>query len=163
MTPMSRECGMTGSSCSQCRDLVHDIQFSKWDEVCPPHEAGLYAIRVAERGSISPAELLAAPFLRLLRSRWKKYEWVCDQVALVTRIEECDIIYVGCAKCLSTRFGDLSWGQHPAAWPVAALLCSGWELEYGWRRNADYRSEENGLKEAYKARHSGNLPALMKR
>jgi hypothetical protein len=45
---------------------------------------------------------------------------------------------------------------------VAGLLLFGWQLEYGWLEDADPLGKEKELKEAYRDRHDGLLPALMK-
>jgi hypothetical protein len=154
---------MNGFACERCGDLVDAFHFVKWneDEDEPPAKGGVYVIRIVGRGR-STSEIVATPFLQELTSRWKKYGWVCNQVRLVENIKDCNIIYIGCSrKNIFSRFDNLSWGQHPASWPVAALLYFGWELECGWMEHADPLTKEKELKKDYKKAH-GDLPALMK-
>jgi hypothetical protein len=126
----------------------------------PPVGGGVYVLRAARRGKPTH-EIKAMPLLQEMPRLWDRYTWYCEQVRLVERIGECDIIYIGKASSLARRYGELAWA-HPALWPVAALLYFGWELEYGWLEDANPLAKEKEIKEVYSHRHNGVLPALVR-
>lgn len=76
----------------------------------------------------------------------------------------CPILYVGCSKSLYRRLHELLWLRHTINHPLWALLHSGWEFDLGYALgDGRHLVEEARIKAAYRARHGGQLPALMAR
>jgi hypothetical protein len=151
-------------------DLFEDFTFADIRTAEPPHEKGVYVIRVRERGT-DPNEILAAlaPHIRTLH--WKMAgDFLKNRIGRIRRIDSrCPIIYIGSAgtgtrsrHTLAGRYQDLA-RRHTARYPVFALLLSGWELDVGWKVTDRPKETEAFLKAEYRQRQKGRLPALVVR
>lgn len=96
-------------------------------------------------------------------------DYLLNRIHRIHDITDCPVIYIGSAgtnvnskHTLSGRYQDLK-KRHTAQYPIWALLYFGWELQYGWKISDTPALIESHLKEEYKERHGGKLPALVSR
>jgi hypothetical protein len=94
-------------------------------------------------------------------------EYLLDRIHRIHNISECLFIYIGSAgtnaiskHTLAGRYQDFK-KRHTVQYPIWALLYFGWELQYGWKMFENPAETESQLKEQYRARHQGKLPALV--
>jgi hypothetical protein len=152
---------MNKPTCELCGDLVANFHFEELANAHPPKKAGVYAIRVVERG-MPPSEIVSAANSFLSNLPWPQLTgWVASQMALVGNIKDCSLIYLGMTakRTIQDRYKELAW-SHPTTFALAALLYFGWKLEYGWTEAADPVGFEKEKKKKYSEMH-GRLPALM--
>jgi hypothetical protein len=164
---------MSDNCCKQDKNLSRALElfsFANLRKAVPPPEKGIYVIRIKKRGEsfINSLEELS-PIL-------KKVDWeivskyVKSRVTRVSRLEKCDIIYIGRAgsikenskNTLKGRYGELA-NRHTIQFPLWLMLYLGWDLEYGWKVCKNPEQEEDDLKLLYKKFHSGKLPALVEK
>ena len=152
-----------------CSNLFPDFVFQDIRCAKPPEEKGVYVIRVATVGRpVDEIKVQVEQIIGVL-------DWpmvgnkVLGRVSRLDRIDQCSTIYIGSAgtrqqsrHTLHGRYKDFA-GRHTAMYPLWALLCFGWELEYGWRIEARPEIAEAHLKAAFKHKHQGKLPALVQR
>ena len=152
-----------------CGNLFSDFKFKDIRMAQPPENKGVYVIRVKKRGS--PIEEV----VRRAKQVIDQLDWTIVSEKMFNRIErlenvkQCPVIYIGSAGTRSSsehtlkgRYKDFG-GRHTAMYPLWALLYFGWELEYGWKEEAQCARLEKSLKKSYKRAHKGKLPALVYR
>lgn len=128
-----------------------------------PKDAGVYAVRVRERGK--PVEwILSRSHALLGKISWRSFEnYVLSRIRRLEKILGCPLIYIGAAPTsLRGRYKDMCGERHTAFYPILALLFAGWKLDFGWFEDEEARKREQLLKEQYLKIH-GALPALVQR
>jgi len=152
-----------------CNDLYLDFTFSDISLARPPNQKGVYCIKVIERG-LSTDKIEVELATHISRLRWGMVqEYLNNRIRRLHNISDCPIIYIGSAgtnptskHTLAGRYQDFKI-RHTIQYPIWALLYFGWELEYGWKVTDDPAGTESNIKEVYKERHNGKLPALVSR
>jgi len=152
-----------------CRDLFEDFTFLEISQSSPPNEKGVYCIRVQKRG-LSTEEIEKYAATQISHLRWGMVQdYLLNRIHRIHNITDCPVIYIGSAgtnttskHTLAGRYQDLK-KRHTAQYPIWALLYFGWELQYGWKISDSPALIESQLKEKYKERHDGKLPALVSR
>jgi hypothetical protein len=157
---------MSEAICPRCAGLVSDFRFFELaaddPPQLPPKEDGVYGIRVVRRGNpvsdvIETVTSLLAPIpWGRLRSS------INGQISRLSAIGNCNLLYLGMGRELYSRWDQLTW-SHPAMIPLIALLCHGWQCEFGWLVCDKPAEMEHELKRIYKLTHHTRLPALMRR
>jgi hypothetical protein len=157
---MREDCGL---------DLFRDFVFQDLTSANPPDRKGVYAIRVRTPG-MPPDEILQRLEPCISRFGWQMAEdYLLGRISRIRNIGECPILYIGSAgtspvsrHTLAGRYRDLT-RRHTAQFPVWALLCFGWKLDFGWKVTENPRDEEAELKARYLNRGQRSLPALVVR
>jgi len=152
-----------------CGELFSKFQFQNLPAAQPPNKKGVYAIRVNRRGKAS-CEIVAQVKQLVDKLGWSQVGgFILRRVRRLERIGECAIIYIGSAgtrqdskNTLSERYKEFS-GRHTAMYPIWALVYFGWKLEFGWIEEENAGRAETEIKEQYKQKHHGRLPALVQR
>ncbi len=152
-----------------CHDLFEGFTFDEISRSKPPNKKGLYCIKIQKQGTpTEEIETILANQISLLR--WVMVqEYLVDRIHRIRNISECPVIYIGSAgtnamskHTLAGRYQDFK-KRHTVQYPIWALLYFGWELHYGWKVAENPAEMESHIKEEYKSRHGGKLPALVSR
>lgn len=152
-----------------CNKLFSDFTFQDLRKAEPPYSKGVYAVRISKRGKSAPE--VASQIKQLIDGlTWPTVgDFILSRITRLERIGQCSIIYIGSAgtrkdshNTLRGRYEEFA-GRHTAMYPLWALAYFGWNLDFGWIVTKDAASAEKGLKNRYKARHGGTLPALVER
>lgn len=128
-----------------------------------PKNAGVYAVRVRERGK--PIEwIISCSHALLGEINWFHFEeYVVSRIRRLRNIGGCPLIYIGAAPTsLRGRYKDMCGERHTAFYPIVALLFAGWKLDFGWFEDGEPAKKERLLKKQYRKVH-GALPALVQR
>lgn len=128
-----------------------------------PKDAGVYAVRVRERGK--PVEWITSRSHALLgKIGWFSLEnYVLSRIRRLENIGDCPVIYIGAAPTsLRGRYKDMCGERHTAFYPIVALLFAGWKLDFGSFEDNEPAKKERLLKEQFRKVH-GTLPALVQR
>ena len=151
-----------------CGELFDKFQFHDLTVAKPPNNKGIYAIRVKRRGKAT-SEILAQVEQLVEKLSWPPVgDFIRSRVSRLEGIGECPIIYIGSAgtrseskNTLLKRYREFSH-RHTAMYPVWALLCFGWELEFGWILEEEQTARvEAEIKKKYKQQHGNKLPAIV--
>jgi len=152
-----------------CQYLFEGFTFDEISRAQPPNKKGVYCIKIQKRGtSTDEIEKNIGSYISNLH--WEMVqEYLLDRVHRIHNISECPIIYIGSAgtnamskHTLAGRYQDFK-KRHTVQYPIWALLYFGWELQYGWKISDNPAETESQLKEQYRTRHNGKLPALVSR
>lgn len=152
-----------------CDKLFSGFTFQDLRIAAPPYSKGVYAIRIRKRGKPPPE--IASQIKALIDGlAWPVVgDFVLGRITRLERIGHCSIIYIGSAgthtgssNTLRGRYEEFA-GRHTAMYPLWALVYFGWELDFGWVEAKDAASDERELKNRYKVKHGGKLPALVER
>ena len=156
-----------GTGC--CGDIFSVFNFKQIRLAKPPKRKGAYVIRIVRRGE--PTDRIVPQCRAIVDGiGWSIVDrYVIRRVNRLNQITDCPLIYIGRAgksedsqNTLWGRYGQLAH-THTVMFPVWALLFFGWELEYGWIEHPNPEDAEESLKERYRSRHDGRLPALVER
>jgi hypothetical protein len=152
-----------------CDGLFAAFTFEDIRLASPPAKKGVYVIRVRQTGA--PVDEV----LRRAAAAAQRLDWplvgnkIASRTARLRRITQCPVIYIGSAGTRKTskhtlkgRYGDFA-GRHTVMFALWALLFWGWKLDYGWIQTDDPGAAEASLKNEYRRRHNGQLPALVAR
>lgn len=152
---------------SCCDNIFHDFVFQNIKNASPPNKKGVYAIRIKNR-AIKPEEIISKTAKHLEKLEWEMVEeYILNRLKRLENITQCPVIYIGSAgtrenskNTLKGRYKEFS-GRHTAMYPIWALLCFGWELEFGWIEKDNPKKFEDEIKQRYKEKHNNRLPALL--
>jgi len=152
-----------------CADLFASYSFEDLRSVEPPNKKGVYIVRVTQAGKD------AKTIVKQVEQEVEKLKWrlvkdyVLSRTDRLNKIAKCPVIYIGSAgtrkkskNTLQGRYKELA-SRHTAMLPIWALIYSGWKLDYGWKEEEDPLKAESLLKQEYKKKHEGRLPALVDR
>jgi hypothetical protein len=152
-----------------CQDLFEGFTFDEISRSRPPARKGVYCIRIRKRGT--PTEEIEAILAdRIPGLRWGMVQdYLLDRIHRIHNIADCPVIYLGSAgtnansrHTLAGRYQDFK-KRHTVQYPLWALLYFGWDLDYGWMIADNPAEVESRLKQLYRDRHGGKLPALVSR
>jgi hypothetical protein len=155
---------------SCCGNLFHEFVFEDLTNAKPPKRKGVYVVRVKSRTTEAPEAIVGKARKLVSSLRWELVEdYVMSRIGRLVRIGSCSVIYIGSAgtqrgskNTLKHRHAELS-SRHTAMYPIWALLCAGWKLEYGWKICENPSFEEKRVKERYGNLHQGKTPALVEK
>jgi hypothetical protein len=152
-----------------CQDLFEGFTFDEITRSKPPNKKGVYCIKIQNRG-IPTEEIEKILENQISLLRWGMVQdYLLDRIHRIHNIADCPVIYLGSAgtnvmskHTLAGRYQDFK-KRHTVQYPLWALVYFGWELHYGWRVSENSAETEAQLKQQYRDRHQGKLPALVSR
>ena len=153
-----------------CSTLFNDFKFEELTNADPPNEKGVYVIKVKGKSGVPPNVMIEKTRQLISGIGWDLVtKFIMSRVERLSKIGNCPVIYIGSAggqrgsqNTLRGRYREFSL-RHTAMYPLWVLLYFNWKLEFGWKKSATPKQEEEELKLKYRKLHNGRLPALVER